>query len=162
MSLHLLKKVDIWALGLICYNLINPSLSAPYMHDLKQANLQAGHYIRYIQDMLSRQQLPSPVLKYLPLQATVWREVHEAFELCANFEQESRPTATQVMERLQSGQPNVAALDTHLKLSQQTAVENHDKETAGQLWKVLLLSVDFCLFSCFVIYSWKRVTFGPG
>ena len=56
------------------------------------------------------------------------------------------------MERLQSGQPNVAALDTHLKLSQQTAVENHYKETAGQLWKVLLLFVYFCLFSCFVLY----------
>ena len=71
MSLDLLKKVDIWALGLLCYNLINPSLSAPYMYDLMKANVQAGNYIRCIQDMMSKQQLPSPLPRYIPFQATV-------------------------------------------------------------------------------------------
>ena len=48
MSLDLLRKVDIWALGLLCFNLINTSLSVPYMYDLMKANVQAGNYIRCI------------------------------------------------------------------------------------------------------------------
>ena len=48
MSLDLLRKVDIWALGLLCFNLINTSLSVSYMYDLMKANVQAGNYIRCI------------------------------------------------------------------------------------------------------------------
>ena len=139
-TLELLKKADIWALGLIFYNIVNLSSSAPYVHDLMKANVQAGNCQKHIQEMLRRQELPAPVPEYVPRQATVWRKIFEMFELCAKFDPECRPNASQVMEKLRSGIPKTTCLDTHLKFSQQTAVKNHDALIAGQMQKVVCLS----------------------
>ena len=113
-TLELLKKADILALGLTFYSIVNPSLSAPYVHDLMKANVQAGNYQKHIQEMLRRQELPTPVPENVPRQATVWRKIFEMFELCAKFDPECKPNASQVMEKLRSGIPKTTCLDTHL------------------------------------------------
>lgn len=63
-SMDFLKKVDIWALGLVFYNLVNSSISTAYKYDLIQNVVKPQEYISYIQGMMRKRQLPTPVPQY--------------------------------------------------------------------------------------------------
>ncbi|CAB4033950.1 probable serine threonine- kinase roco4 isoform X1, partial [Paramuricea clavata] len=50
-SMDFLKKVDIWALGLVFYNLVNPSLNSPYKYDLVQNGVDTKDYSSFIEEI---------------------------------------------------------------------------------------------------------------
>ena len=97
LSLEDLKKVDIWALGLVFYCLVNPSVSYPY--DREAENVQDLM-------MLHRQQRrPSADPVYQFKQSTVWSHVQEAFQACTKHDRSDRSNASQVLVLLQPHHP---------------------------------------------------------
>ncbi|KAJ7383739.1 serine/threonine protein kinase [Desmophyllum pertusum] len=92
LSLDDLKKIDIWALGLVFYCLINPGVLHPY--ELDATGLPD------IYMMLRQRQLPSANPQYQTKQATVWSRVKVAFEACANHDPSKRAKASDVLDGL--------------------------------------------------------------
>lgn len=97
LSLDDLKKVDIWALGLVFYCLVNPSVSFPYereasnLQDLMRLHRQRRH--------------PSADPSFQPKQATVWSRVHDAFQFCTKHNPTERPSASRVLVVLHAHHP---------------------------------------------------------
>ncbi|XP_070555068.1 cyclin-dependent kinase-like 2 [Ptychodera flava] len=114
-TLEELKKVDIWALGLLFYNLMNPNLSFPYLYELKNDNIIPRNFKNYVHNMMRNRRLLSSVPEYMPLQATAWRLVYDAFELCSKCEPGQRPTAVDVMDTLHPVTFKVVCLNKHFK-----------------------------------------------
>ena len=89
LSLEDLKKVDIWALGLVFYCLINPSVSYPYEQEATD--------LPEIMMMLRQRKRPTSKPEYRIKQETVWSRVKEAFESCTNYDSSKRPKASDVL-----------------------------------------------------------------
>ena len=89
LSLEDLKKVDIWALGLVFYCLINPGVSYPYEQEAAD--------VPGIIMMLRQRKRPTSNPEYLIKQETVWLRVKEAFESCTNYDSSKRPKASDVL-----------------------------------------------------------------
>lgn len=100
MSFSQLKKVDIWALGLLFFCVVNPGLTSAYTYEFKAKGVFPGNQICHVKGMMSRKQLPQTVPQFQPFQSTIWRNIFDAFERCAAFEIEKRPTAGEVLEIL--------------------------------------------------------------
>lgn len=97
LSLEDLKKVDIWALGLVFYCLVNPSVSYPY--DREAENVQDLM-------MLHRQQRrPSSDPKYQFKHTTVWSHVQEAVQACTKYDPSDRSNASEVLVLLHPHHP---------------------------------------------------------
>ena len=94
LSLEDLKRVDIWALGLVFYCLINPGVSYPFERE--------GADVSQIMLMHRQRKRPSADPKYQPKQTTVWSRVHAAFEACTKHNPSERPSATGVLVVLHS------------------------------------------------------------
>ncbi|KAL9971587.1 hypothetical protein ACROYT_G017767 [Oculina patagonica] len=103
LSLDDLKKVDIWALGLVFYCLINPG-SFPYDRDGYE------HLIDII-NMQRQRKRPSSDPEYQSKQANVWAHVRDVFHACTNHDPSGRPRASQVINALvaprEPGNPGV-------------------------------------------------------
>lgn len=95
LSLDDLMKVDIWALGLVFYCLINPGVSYPY--ELEATNLPD------ILMLLRQRKRPTSNPEYRIKQATVWSRVKEAFESCTDQDSSKRPKASDVFAVLTPG-----------------------------------------------------------
>ena len=89
LSLEDLKKIDIWALGMIFYCLINPGVSYPYE---REAASDLPDIIRMVQ----QKRRPSSNPKYHAKHASVWSRVKDAFESCTNANASGRPKASDV------------------------------------------------------------------
>ena len=100
MSLSQLKKVDIWALGLLYFCVVNPGLSSAYTYEFQKEGIVPGNHMRHVKCMMRGKQLPSTVPEYEPFQSTTWRNIVAAIERCLTFESEQRPTASDVLDIL--------------------------------------------------------------
>lgn len=98
-SLQDLMRIDIWALGLVFYSLVNPSDLCPYARDAS---------LRGVADliMIHRQQKhPSGDPRYEHKRVTVWSYVHNAFQACTKHDPSKRLTASQALVVLHSDRP---------------------------------------------------------
>lgn len=103
MSLFQLKKVDIWALGLLLFCVVNPGMSTPYSYEFKKRGVQPENYLSYMKIMIRDNRLPSSVPEFAPYQNTGWKQVYDAFQSCASFDTEKRPAAREVLQILTNG-----------------------------------------------------------
>ena len=97
LSLEDLKKVDIWALGLVFYCLVNPSVTYPYDREAEN-----------VQDLMilhRQQRRPSSDPMYQLKHTTVWSHVQEAFQACTKYDPSDRSNASQVLVLLHPRHP---------------------------------------------------------
>ena len=97
LSLEDLKKVDIWALGLVFYCLMNPSVSYPYERD--------GVNIPDLMMLQRQKKRPSADPGYQSKQSTVWSRVYNAFQACTRYNSSERPNASHVLGVLHPHRP---------------------------------------------------------
>ena len=90
-----LKKVDIWAFGMVMYNLLNPNLKYPYQLEVKAREIT-------IPELLAEKNLPRPSTKYEDFQNTVWRSISLASARCLQFDPSLRPSVTTIKDTFQS------------------------------------------------------------
>jgi len=93
LSLDDLKKVDIWALGLVFYCLINPGDFCPYERDGYQHPTD-------IMNLQRQRKRPSSDPEYQSKQSTVWVRVRDVYHACTSHDPVERPKASEVANAL--------------------------------------------------------------
>jgi len=124
LSLDDLKKVDIWALGLVFYCLINPGDLCPYKRDGYQLPID-------IINLQRQRKRPSCDPEYHLKQSTVWVRVRDVTHACTNHDPVERPRASEVVNALCS--PRAAQF--------QEAVTTHTQWYSGDEGNTKLQSV---------------------
>ena len=128
---------DIWALGMIFFSIINPSVKYPYRSEIRSAgNVSSQDQLKiFISSLLRQKKLPLADEKYAVERATVWRGLEDVYKGCANFDRHSRLSLEEAATILSRENKRVSDdLDVmHLKVSQATAVQQFDHRFAVQL-----------------------------
>ncbi|CAB4026215.1 serine threonine- kinase, partial [Paramuricea clavata] len=88
-SLADFMMADIWAFGMVVFNLINPGLQHPY--ELNMKNHVRTPLILF-QEFARKNERPVMQSKYESLQSGEWAGLKNTFELCTTFEPLSRPS----------------------------------------------------------------------
>ena len=92
-----LQKVDMWAFGMVLFNLVNPNLKYPFQLDLKKdAPLN-----KQLPRILQQQKYPTQSKKYALQQESSWAPVIAVMKKCLIFNPDDRPTASEIMNQLQ-------------------------------------------------------------
>lgn len=99
-SMDDLKKVDVWALGMVFYILLNPRLSTPYKYDLLQNGIKPNEYLIHIQNMMREKKRPTSLAIYKDLHCNEWSEVFNTYLGCTSFVPKERPDAEMVLHLL--------------------------------------------------------------
>lgn len=128
-SLADLMMADIWAFGMVVFNLINPGLQHPYELNIK--NLVRTPLILF-QEFSRKNERPVMQSKYESLQSGEWAGLKNTFELCTTFEPSSRPSIENVLDIVGQEMRASSVIDEnlseiHLKVSQATAIQNVDQ-----------------------------------
>jgi serine/threonine protein kinase len=101
-SVEDLKKADIWAYGMVLFNLINPGLKHLFQINIKMK--QAG---TSLEEFLKAKQKPIAQKKYVLKQSNEWKRLAEIYEACTEFEPSLRPSAKDVFDSLQVNSGNL-------------------------------------------------------
>lgn len=95
-SFESLKKVDMWAFGMVLFNLVNPDLKYPFQLDImKQAPM-----LDQLNDILQQQRQPSDSSKYTRQRETIWASLSALRMKCIVFDPDARPTSSETMDEL--------------------------------------------------------------
>ena len=128
---------DIWALGMILFSMINPSVKYPYRSEIRSAgSVSSQDELKiFLSSLLRQKKLPLPDAKYVAQRATVWRGLEEIYRRCANFDRHSRLSLREAANIMNREDKRVSTdLEVlHLKVSQATAVQQFDQRLAIQL-----------------------------
>jgi serine/threonine protein kinase len=91
-----LQKVDMWAFGMVLFNLVNPNLKYPFQLDLKDAPLNKQRLC-----ILQQQKYPTQSKKYALQQESSWAPVIAVMKKCLIFNPDDRLTASEIINQLQ-------------------------------------------------------------
>ncbi|CAB4003450.1 tyrosine kinase [Paramuricea clavata] len=97
-SLDDLKKVDVWALGMVMFNLVNPDLKQPFQLDL----VRDASAIEQVEEFLRLGKQSSGSNKYKTLQETTWLPIAKVHRNCTVVDPIKRPAALEVLQIFQS------------------------------------------------------------
>ena len=132
-SISNLILADVWALGMVFFSFINPSLKCPYLLKVRsEGNIGCQDELkRFISSLLRKGKHPSPDEKYEVERATVWCALEEVYKGCVNFNQQSRFSLDKAATILSREEKDFDVIP--LKISQATAVEQFDRKLATHL-----------------------------
>ena len=89
-SFESLKKVDVWAFGMVMFNLVNPNMKYPFQLDVAED----VSLIDQMPEILERKKCPRESPKYAGQQNSVWAPIMALKQKCIDFNPDSRPTAS--------------------------------------------------------------------
>lgn len=114
------------------FMLLNRDLQWPYQFELDQLqNKSLEGSKKELVGRFTQQMKPTFSNNYCILQATEWLKVDEIFAQCTKFAPSDRPSAEQILARLQVRDDNRSiSHDIPMNVSQSTAVEGHDRLVA--------------------------------
>jgi len=132
-SIFDLILADLWALVMVFFSLINPSLKCPYLVEVRsEGNIGCQDELkRFISSLLRRGKHPLPDEKYEVERATVWCALEEVYKGCVNFNRQSRLSLDKAATILSREEKDFDVIP--LKISQATAVEQFDQKLATYL-----------------------------
>ena len=96
-----LKAVDVWALGMVFYLLVNPNLKHPFQTEMDELR-ERGISSSLVWHIMKKGKAPEHHLKYKGERETNWKSVVDAFTASSRFESDKRPSATQIARLLQN------------------------------------------------------------
>ena len=132
-----LMLADIWALGMIIFSMLNPSLKTPYIMEVRsEGGVSSQEKLKeFIVSLLQKQKLPLQDEKYAIDRATVWCELEKVYRGCTNFARKERlplQEAAQILARRQDRFSRDVQV-VNLRVSQATALEEFDQRLAAKL-----------------------------
>jgi serine/threonine protein kinase len=126
-----LKRTDIWSLGMLAYTLLNPNVLYPYC---KEANATSGLLSESkLKSFMDNEQLLTHDEKYELMRITEWWQIAEVFKMCTKFRPTERPDASEIVKELNPGDPEASLTIKGFRVSQNTALDNADCETANRI-----------------------------
>lgn len=123
-SVENLKSIDVWALGVTLFVLLNPDLQCPYLIEHREKALMP--YRKVIEGKMRGRERPRMSEKYNRKQASEWNKVEKAFHQCIVFDASARPAARDIKRFLQDQTTDRRCVS--LAVSQQSAVEQFDQD----------------------------------
>lgn len=90
-----LKAIDIWALGMVFFMLLNPNMKHPFENEIK-INGSKLSWRAVIEGKFAKKEVPSHDRKYEVFQATQWFPILDVFKRCTRFSPSERPTAIEI------------------------------------------------------------------
>ena len=73
---------DVWALGMVIFTLLNPSLKSPYILEMRAEGVRTQEQLKkFITELLRKEKLPQHHKKYDIDRATVWFALEEVSEV---------------------------------------------------------------------------------
>ena len=132
-SISDLMLADLWALGMVLFSLIDPSLKSPYLLEVRsEGSIHSQDELkRFISSLLRRGKHPIQDDKYEVERATVWCALDEVYEGSVNFNPQSRLSLDKAATILSREEKDLDVIP--LKISQATAVEQFDQKLATRL-----------------------------
>jgi len=141
-SLEEMKAIDVWALGMTLFGILNPDTSFPFEIELKStfpatANGPA-RFESLLPEKMEGKLKPTFSRKYHRLQASMWIDIEIMFETCTKYNASLRPSAQDVLQQLKAGNTKgIPGKHTSLKVSQSTPIEEADEQLAEALeWSI--------------------------
>ena len=104
-TLEDLKRADMWAYGMLIFNIINPCLHYPYEIELRRSG--KGDSKEKIAGLLSNRKKPEGSPKYRQKCAMEWSQLWKAYDACTNFVPSERLDAQRVLRMLLGGLDDV-------------------------------------------------------
>lgn len=98
-SIDDLKSIDIWALGMTFYMLLNPNVKYPYEKEINDIK-RTGVTTNLVQNVINKGELPSHDLKYQTLRDTTWKKLTNVYDSTAQFSVLCRPTVQEIWKLL--------------------------------------------------------------
>lgn len=135
-SISDLLLVDIWALGIMIFCLINSSLKYPFRSEIRSAGgISCQEELRkFICSLLIQKKHPLQDPKYEVQRATVWSGLEEVYNGCVNFNRNCGMSLEEAADIKESSLDLSEYVDVvHLKVSQGTAIEQLDQQLAFRL-----------------------------
>ena len=130
-----LLKADVWAFGMVIFNVINPGLQHPYEINIEKCTTETS--LDILQEFLKNDEKPIFQSKYESFHQGEWAGLKRIYQTCTAIESSSRPLMVEVIKmicrekqttRNTSLSQEGSLAEIHLKVSQTTAVENVDRE----------------------------------
>ena len=123
-SVEDLKRVDVWALGMTFFVLLNPDQQGPYF--LEHGEKELIPYRKVIEGKMRAKEMPRISEMYHREQASEWNKVEKAFHQCIAFDATARPAARDIQRLLEDQTTNRRCMS--LAVSQQSTVEQFDQD----------------------------------
>ena len=131
-----LMMADVWALGMVIFMLLNPSLKSPYILEMRSEGVRNQEQLKkFITELLRKEKLPQHDEKYDVDRATVWFALEEVCRGCLNFNRDKRFSLQEAAHLLARRQERFS-MDfqvINLRVSQATALEQFDQKAAEEL-----------------------------
>lgn len=94
---------DLWALGMIFFTMLNPSLKTPYVIEVRSEGVNSQEQLKkFIRSLLEEQKHPLQDAKYDIDRATVWYDLEKVYRGFTNFCRNRRLSlqdASQILRR---------------------------------------------------------------
>lgn len=124
--------VDVWALDMIFFSMVNPSLKYPYCSEIQSAgNISTQDELKsFLRPMLRQKKHPLPDKKYEVERATVWSGLEDVYRGCVNFDSRHSRLSLEEAAKIMSRDNESFSRDinvVHLKVNQGTAVQQFDQ-----------------------------------
>ena len=107
-SISDLMLADIWALGMVLFSMLNPSLKCPYLVEIREAGgVKSQEELKtFIRSLLRVRKHPTPDETYQVQRGTVWCALEEVYRGCVHFNRQDRLSldkAVDIMRREENG-----------------------------------------------------------
>ena len=128
---------DVWALGMIVFTMINPSLKCPYILEILSAGGVSSQeeLKKLIISLLATEKRPLQDVKYELDRATAWCDLENVYRGFTKFDRQQRLTLEEagwILSR-REGRFSRDIEVIHLKVSQATSLERFDLKMAAEL-----------------------------
>lgn len=133
-TLEDMKAIDVWALRMTLFSILNPDTSFPIETELKSTfpTIATGpaQFQTLLQDKMEGKLKPSSRI-YHRLQASLCINIEKIFEICTDYNASLRPSTQDVLQQLKTSNANCnPGKHISLKVSQSTPIKEADRKLA--------------------------------
>ena len=121
LSLVDLKAVDIWALGMVLFVIINPDLKYPFQMELER--VQTGNCLSVLEGLISKNEKPAHSDHCCMQHAVNCLRLRKLSEYCTRFHPKDRPDAKYIVDVL-TNEDLSNSRNLPLTVNQGTCIEN--------------------------------------
>lgn len=131
LSLEDLKAIDVWALGMVFFILLNPDLKHPYQREI--ASAQPKNVMTFLEHLVvSNNCGPQHSDKYCIKQATDWITIWNTHKRCIAVNPGDRPKINEIVHDLERQEVLDRDRNIPLSVSQNTALEKITMQTTDR------------------------------
>jgi hypothetical protein len=144
-SLTDMINADLWAYGMVVFNIINPGLKHPYEKNLE--NRCAGDApLHVLQRFAKENVMPVAQPKYALRQKEEWAGLKKIYETCATISPSSQPSMTEVFKLVQAERKSTTitsslqrnSMDVHLSATWTKNYKKNKRTSATKIFKMML------------------------